>query len=511
MNQSDKRKRYIKIALIVISVVLVVFMVVLDNKRRPSLNTDYVYAKVGKEIIKAFEVDGEKYIFLPGYADKEKIKLSNAAQKEDVRIMQSKNLATIFIETESGTLDNIYEDKDHKESGKIRVVDKEGNSDYKGGLRYIKGRGNYSWNEWEKKSFKLKLKSDASILGLPAGEDYSVIANASDATLIRNDIVRAMEEACHLPFAHRGVFADLYINGEYMGNYYLLDNIGISEEKINVSSLEDEMDRIYKKSGYENFSIYETPEYKSRNLPYNPDDLTGGFLVEREFKERYMLEYPDYEGAFVTDKDEYFVVKSPQYCSKEEIWYLRDYFNELEDKIFAEGDEYLDYIDTDTFAVKYLVQEVAKNYDAGVSSEFFYKDSDLKDSKLKCAPGWDYDMSLGNYLSWMEYYDDVPQGETYLNVASSHSDWWKALYEKDMINTKVRSVFKQDLKPFMDELVKSGVDEYEEMLSSSAEMDAVRWKKMYDRVGYTCVNHTEYTVLKEFIRLRTEYFDGIWK
>ena len=146
MNQSDKRKRYIKIALIVISVVLVIFMVVLDNKRRPSLNTDYVYAKVGKEIIKAFEVDGEKYIFLPGYADKEKIKLSNAAQKEDVRIMQSKNLATIFIETESGTLDNIYEDKDHKESGKIRVVDKEGNSDYKGGLRYIKGRGNYSWN-----------------------------------------------------------------------------------------------------------------------------------------------------------------------------------------------------------------------------------------------------------------------------------------------------------------------------------------------------------------------------
>ena len=43
---------------------------------------------------------------------------------------------------------------------------------------------------------------------------------------------------------------------------------------------------------------------------------------------------------------------------------------------------YQDYIDVDSFVKKYLTEEVSKNYDAGVSSSYFFKDSDLNGGKL---------------------------------------------------------------------------------------------------------------------------------
>lgn len=50
----------------------------------------------------------------------------------------------------------------------------------------------------------------------------------------------------------------------------------------------------------------------------------------------------------------------------------------------------------DSFVKKYLIEEITRNYDGGVTSSFFYKASDAEGGKLYAGPVWDYDVSFGN-------------------------------------------------------------------------------------------------------------------
>lgn len=52
----------------------------------------------------------------------------------------------------------------------------------------IKGRGNSSWT-FPKKSYNLKLKQKASVLGFPAHKRWCLIANWMDRTMLRNLLV----------------------------------------------------------------------------------------------------------------------------------------------------------------------------------------------------------------------------------------------------------------------------------------------------------------------------------
>lgn len=50
-----------------------------------------------------------------------------------------------------------------------------------------------------------------------------------------------------------------------------------------------------------------------------------------------------------------------------------------------------DYIDIESLARMYLLQEFSMNLDSGITSFYLYKDSDLTgDGKLHAAPVWDF-------------------------------------------------------------------------------------------------------------------------
>ena len=160
-----------------------------------------------------------------------------------------------------------------------------------------------------------------------SGKDYALIANASDATLVRNDIARKLEVAVGIPYATTGRFADLYINGDYMGNYYLCASIEVGEERINITDMDKAQSKVFSRLNKDAFSVYETPEMKGWNLPEVVSDVTGGYLVEREFVDRYNLEYGEINNGFVTDNEEHYIVIAPRYCTADEINYITQFFN----------------------------------------------------------------------------------------------------------------------------------------------------------------------------------------
>ena len=502
-----KKIRSVMLTIVILACFLLVAFITVKDLRSKGMNaTDFMYARFGRHRINVFESEGEYYLFLPSFLNKEDLKLSHEAQKHEINYLRSENIASVFVTTRSQSLDAILADKDYKESGKITVFDKDGNVDSSLGLEYIKGRGNYSWNNWDKKPFKIKLKKEASVLGLGNGKDYALISNASDATLIRNAIARDLEEAVEVPFAGEGRFVDLYINEDYMGNYFLCPSIEIGTERVNITDIDISQNRIVSKLNGDALSPYETPLLKGWNIPDGTSDITGGYLVEREFGDRYELEYQYFKNGFVTSSGEHYIVISPQYCSKNEINYISQFFEETEKEIL--GDEPLGTIvDIDSFAKRYLVEEVIKNYDGGVSSCYYYKDSDSIDGKLYAGPGWDFDMSLGNYLEWMEYYDEDATGITRLYLSEHSSIYYRELAQNEAFISVVKGYYRDKALPFMQYLLNEGIDTYEKELMASAKMDSIRWKEMYAENGYVSGDHNEYEKLKSFIRERLEFLN----
>ena len=496
--------------IVVLMCLAAVYLLTLLSIRRMNLDeTHFMYASINGVRINILTLDGQYCLFLPSFADEGSIEYSHEAQKHDIKVYRSENLPAVFITTNSGTLDNVLANKQYKEAGKITVINRDGTREHAGGLDYIKGRGNYSWNNWDKKPFKIKLGKTASLLDLGYGTDYCLIANASDATLIRNEIARRLEMQVGIPYASAGRFADLYINGEYLGNYYLCPSIEVGPDRIDITDMDEIQSKVVDRLNPDAISVYETASLKGWNLPDSLEDISGGYLVEREFADRYDLEYPSIKNGFITDRGEHFIVLSPQYCTVAEISYIAERFNSAEKAVFGEGD-LSEYIDTDSFAKRYLVEEVLKNYDGGVSSAFYYKDTDQVDSRIFAGPGWDFDMSMGNYLDWMEYADEDATGITRLYLSEHSSIYYRELVKDETFMGLVRDSFNEKALPCLEQMLESGIDNYEKELSASAEMDSVRWSDMYLEKGYTTGDHSEYRSLKEFIANRLMFLKGEW-
>ena len=541
-----------RIILIFLCMTILAGFVLFDAHTTGENPTDQLSFFLGDEVIYAWEDGDARYLFLPSYADIQDVTLTSYSDEFEVAdtgetvernhripqlkynekyvckslstleefefcVMKSENLPAIFMETDSGTVDAIRADKTVEENGKLRLFSAEGEFLYRGGLNHVRARGNYSFANYEKKPFSITLKEEVSLLGLGAGQKYVLLSNASDPTLIRNDIARRLEEALGAEYNNVGRFVDLYANGNYLGNYYLCESIDIGYGRINVTDLEEQMDLVYRKSNYESFETYENEYARARNMDDLPLDITGGYLLERELEERYRLENEENPSGFITDSGEHFIVKSPMYCSVEQIEYLRNYMNEAEEAILspegickANNRSYEEYIDVDSFVKKYLVEEITKNYDAGVSSMYFYKDSDSVDSRLKAAPIWDADMSLGSYLEWMEYYSENPEGITKLSLHPSASPWYEALYQKEEYYRKVQEYYSGYAVSYLEELAENGLREYEQRLSASAAMDEIRWRNDYEKNPYYEDREAEFEQLKDYICKRKAFLDKVW-
>ncbi len=541
-----------RIALLLFSVCFIFFMVH-SEYRKEEVEETKLYFQVSEEIIQTWEKEGVHYLFLPSFAAEEEVVLTSyspefyiihqgekvsknenvsdilkerkiscqfldSGEKFELCILQSENLPAVFINTWSGGLEELKADKEYIVSGTVNVVNKEGQWQEKIALRSIGGRGNTSFAGYEKKPFSMTLNVPCSLLGLPAGQKYALISNASDPSLIRNDMARRMEMALELSYSHTGQFVDLYINGEYEGNYYLCDDIEIGSKRIAINDMETAMDLIYQNASYESEEIYETESVKARKIPINPVDISGGYLMEREYIQRFEYEYPQISSAFITDGKEHFVMKSPRYCSVEQIEYIQQYVNEAEKAILSAdgrnhetGKGYQDYIDIDSFVKKYLVEEVSKNYDAGVSSSYFYKNSDRDGGKLCAGPGWDYDMSLGNYVDWMEEFSADPTGISELAFHTYASPWYTALYHKAEVYELIEMYYWKSVEPFLQELLAEGIDDYKKMLEASAKMNEIRWQEELAENPYYESRNQTFAELKEFLAVRKAYLDETWK
>jgi len=232
----------------------------------------------------------------------------------------------------------------------------------------IRVRGN-STAYMPKLPYKIKFSTKTALLSEYAQKDWVLLANFTDQTLIRNYLAYNMAKNMGMEYTPSAKFVDVYMNGEYIGNYMLTDQIEISPNRVNIEE--------------------------------GSSALDTGYLVEFD---RRLGEYAwdRVDGTWFNLWGIYFGVKSldptdPTY-SIDQLYFIEDYFLMILQTLEAKRD-YTHLIDEASFIDWFIVSEVFKNVDSGYSSVFYYKDAG---EVLKMGPVWDFDLSTGNpgHLSW---------------------------------------------------------------------------------------------------------------
>lgn len=147
-------------------------------------------------------------------------KKNKLKKQEKIIFIKSKNVASIFIATETGTMEYLDKDKNNKEKGLISLYDKSGKIEYRGELDSIEGRGTTTWTE-PKKPYHIQLKEESNLLKMEKGSDWILLAEYFDDTRLNNKLIFDFASRIGMEYSPKGEFVDLYTNGEYQGLYLL--------------------------------------------------------------------------------------------------------------------------------------------------------------------------------------------------------------------------------------------------------------------------------------------------
>lgn len=433
------------------------------------------------------------------------------AQKSLV-VMHSANLPALFLETDSGSMELLNGDKDYEEKGRLVLFDADGSMVCADRLDRISGRGNSTW-AYPKKSYGIRLKNQADLFGMGSAENWILLSNVEDRSYLRNKITYEMAIAAGMEGSPESQYIDLYVNNRYHGMYQLCEKVEIGPERIPITDLGaknrklnkdlQEYERFYERAGVQ--------EEKGVILPKEPADLSGGYLLERDVSEKYENESSGF--CTLTLHDQY-TIKSPKYASVAQVDYISSLVEEMEKAVTAKdginpdtGLSYLDYIDLESYAMKYVLEELCKNKGGGATSSFFYKPEDAVSTKLFAGPVWDYDKAYARLYG----IDGTARDLCYLTQRDNSTTLFWHLYAHPEFRQMVSDCYEAFFSDYILEINEKKIEEYVSQMYASGEMDRIRWKEIYGEAEEGGIDWgQEAQPIRSFLTERKAFLDEIW-
>ncbi len=412
-------------------------------------------------------------------------------------VMKSQNIPSLFINTKSGSIEDIHQNKAHREDSSISVYSFETSENFKTDNAELSGRGNTSWTSTDKKGYLLNLLNEAPLASMKPSTEWILLAHPSGKYLA-NSLAFELEKMVGMPNVVDSRSVDLYLNNEYVGNYLLCERISIGRQNINISSLDEQNEILNPTLLEKNYNRYvsENEKLKGFHLKNEPADSTGGFLLERDVPEYWAGE----DSGFIADSGDHYVVHAPRFVSVNQVNYIYSFMNDLYKALESPNGynketnlHYTDYIDADSFALKYIVEEFLAFNDAGRSSAYYYKNSDKLDSKLYAGPGWDFEGS----------FNLLPNEITHLNSNFYSTALYELLYSHDEFANLVKDYYYERLRPSAKQLFESILPQMQGHIEASANMSDIRWQTT------PFANYCQET--QRYARERMQFFDSFFK
>ena len=307
----------------------------------------------------------------------------------------------------------------------------------------IKGHGNYTWTDCDKKSFRLKFDEKHKVLGMNSSRHWVIKANALNRKgKIEDALPFEIGRRMGMAWNPRIEPVEVVLNGEYIGFYLLYEKIRVDKHRVN---------------------IIEQSDYESE-----PARITGGWLLEiNNYKEPDNITFTEGNG-----KPFWVMPHSPDSLSQQQRSYITEFLMKADSAIYVTDKEdraWEQYIDIDSLAVYYLVQETVDNLEAFSGSCYMYKERG-EDTKLVFGPLWDCDHSFYRYSMNPEFdkfiYQDVPN--------NWYSRWIGEIVKFPHFQERVRHHWKRFYREVyltMDEYM----DQFVDKIEAAGNADYVRW------------------------------------
>lgn len=333
-------------------------------------------------------------------------------------------------------------------------------------IKKMKGRGNTSWYA-DKKGFNVTFKDAISIAGMPKGKKFSLVSNFQDAAMGRNRILFDLAAEVGVPYSSDSRFIDLYTNGVYQGTYQIFQKIDVGKNTLVSDFAEDDYLDTETNGVKRDFCFLTEIDSSPAADDFHFTVANGNNLT---------MKAPE----LATDNPNYNAVRS----------YITDKYNTMYSHLTKADAN--DYIDLDSLAKVYLINELGKNWDSGASSFYLtYKPDENGVYKFFASPVWDYDNSLGNArgvdsdlrrLGITDY--TLPTGwfSSKKNGYNGPNFLAEAVKSPSLMSL-VRQVWFEDFLPAINKLNESGIDSgrlysldvYADILRDTAAMNYKIW------------------------------------
>ena len=353
----------------------------------------------------------------------------------------------------------------------------------------IRGRGNSTW-DMPKKPYKIKFDEKISIFGLGEDKEWVLLANYADKTLLRNVVAMKLSEIVGMEWTPSMLPVEVYLNDEYMGCYTFSEHKKVSKHRVDLDIV-GESDN----SG---------------------DAVTGDYYMEIE-------QNLDETTCFRTSICGIpMMFSDPEVPTAAQYDYIVGYFYDAESALM--GNNFTDpdngwqkYIDIESFAKAYIVNELTKNIDGNMrKSSFITKE---KGKKLEMYHLWDYDLTLGNcnYLDDEFGATDGPEGWfikdfscNYWTHGWNHTNWYTRLTDDPAFCAKVKEIWDkhhQELSSIPD-----FIDVKAMIMEDSQKRNFKRWDILNTSVWPNVVVKGTYAgeveYLKDYYTKRFRWLDG---
>ena len=305
----------------------------------------------------------------------------------------------------------------------------------------IKGRGNYTWRDFDKKPYRLKLADKQPLMGLAKNKHFALLAHADDSKgFMRNTIGFYFSEQIGMAWTPKARPVELVLNGDYKGLYFLTELIRVDKDRVNIVEQEDN----------------ET----------DPEKITGGWLVEIDNYNEAPYNIEIREGNSHTM---WFTYKSPELLSSAQEQFLRAEMERIDRLVYGDknSDELWQYLDMDALAKFYIVQEITDNYESFHGSCYLYRDMG-DGEKWHFGPVWDFGSAFRREKEQYLYQGDV-----------WHNHWIPEICKFPKFMDRVKEIW-QWLHYYKYDSAYDYAEEFANHIAEAAKSDADRWKGKYD-------------------------------
>ena len=277
----------------------------------------------------------------------------------------------------------------------------------------IRGRGNSSWWNSDKKPYRVKFDKKQQLLGedFAKAKNWTLLANHGDKTMIRNALTYQLGRFMGMKFCPAAKFIDLYLNGKYRGTYQISDHVQVHKKRIEVDE--------------DNGWLLEVANENSKEEPY---------ITSTRYGITYNIKNPDDELLTVDQR-----IAIGQWLEAfEKAVASNDYQNP--------ETGYRAYIDETDFINWYVGAELTGNIDA-LYSIYMYKEAD--EQKMHFGPLWDLDIG----------YDNSSEKSLLRNL-EAFLGLWNRPFEKILQRLWKDPWFAQACNDRLNQLVEAGLQQY---------------------------------------------------